>query len=123
MCDDQCRRAADDPICIPDIETLVAEDRAEIEFQPIGAVAKTVSDRCIALRFYRLQLQLIGHNSDDPVIRVAAGNALAQPNADTIHVLLQVTSRTPWHPLVQHVLAELAIAHASIVFVQRDDDK
>jgi len=111
------------PHSIPDILTLVAEDRAEIEFRHLGAVAKTVSDHCIALKFYRLQLQLIGHNSDDPVIRVAAERALDNPSADTVRVLLQVTSKTPWHPLVHHVLAELAIAHADTVFAQRADDK
>ncbi len=111
------------PHSIPDILTLVAEDRAEIEFRHLGAVAKTVSDRCIALKFYRLQLQLIGRNTDDPVIRVAAANALGQPCADTIRVLLQVTSGTPWFPLVQYVLAELAIAHADTVFASESDDR
>lgn len=106
-----------------DLETLVAEDRAEIEFQPIGAVAKTVSEQCIALRGFRLQLMLIERNSDDPVIRVAAANALEQPDADSIRVLLQVTSRTPRYAAVQHVLAELAIAHADTVFASESVGK
>lgn len=107
-----------------DIETLVAEDRAEIvPFRTVGAVVQKVSEQCIALRGFRLQLMLIERNSDDPVIRVAAAQALATPNADTIRVLLQSVRGTPRFLSVQHVLAELAIAHASTVFAQQDDDK
>lgn len=123
MCDDQRRSAANDPITISDIITLVAEDRAEIEFRHVGTVAKAVSEQCFALGAFRLQLQLIERNSDDPVIRVAAERALDKPSADTVRVLLQVTGRTPWHPLVQHVLAELAIAHADTVFAGESDDR
>lgn len=121
MCDDQCRNAADYPISFDDILEAVLEDRAEIEFRPIRAAAKVVSEQCFAHRVYRLQLQLIGHNSADPVIRVAAERALEKPSADSIRVLLQVTDRTPWFPLVQDVLAELAIAHSATIFADGED--
>ena len=113
------------PITSPtDLETLFAEDRAEIEFRIVGAVAQVVSDHCLALRGYRLQLMIVERNSGDPVIRVAAACALKEPSSDTIRVLLKTVRGTPWHPLVQHVLAELAIAHAATVFAAAiGDDK
>lgn len=112
------------PHFAPDLETLVAEDRAEIvPFRTVGAVVQTVSEQCIALRGFRLQLMLIERNSDDPVIRVAAAQALATPNADTIRVLLQSVRGTPRFLSVQHVLTELAIAHADTVFASESVGK
>lgn len=109
------------PQVIPDVLTLVDEDRAEIvPFHHVGSVVHTVSEQCLAMRGYRLQLMLIERNAEDVTISVAAARALANPDSDSLSVLLQVTQKTPWFPLVQHVLTELAIAYANTIFAGYD---
>jgi hypothetical protein len=117
MCDKCSGRPAVDTPSICDLITLVAEDRAEIEpFRAVGRVAQCVTDKALAAHGWFVQLSLVERNSDDAAIKVSAAHALAKPNAETIRTLLRVARSTPWYPIVQYVLAELAIAHADTVF-------
>jgi hypothetical protein len=117
MCTTCSGQPAVDTPSICDLLTLVEEDRAEIEpFRAVGKVVQCVTDKALAANGWFVQLSLVERNSDDVAIKVAAAHALATPNAETIRALLRVTRSTPWYPIVQYVLAELAIAHADTVF-------
>ena len=111
-----CPRCGTPSNSLVDPATLVAEDRAEIEFQRVGDVARTVTAKCAAAHGWLVQLSLVEHNTDDPVVRIAARNAPDEPSDDHIRVLLQSVRTTPWYPAIQFALAELAIAHADTIF-------
>jgi hypothetical protein len=111
------RRFGAFPRTIQDLLHLVAEDRAEIEpFQSVGSVAQCVTDKALAANGWFVQLSLVERNSADVVIKIAAAQALAAPSAASIRPLLDAARSTPWYPIIQHALAELAIAHADTVF-------
>lgn len=116
MCEPKRPKGAVPP-CFDEILDRVLEDRAEIvPFRRLGGGVSDASFRQRAHAGWDVQLLLIGANSTDPAITVAAHQVISVPSRENIQTLLRTVAKTPWFAAVQDCLVDLALAHLDTVF-------